>query len=183
MGGVGAGGGAGSTHAGDGGVGEDQVMGLNAADSYALLTASLISNELLKPVDNTIGFFFLEIYSRKSKLFKSIDATLKKSTLILSARKSIPSFVNAVTAKSKFNFSTSYQNPDKIVVIEDGTDIVEVVSYNLKRDGYKVTSVNRGDQGINLIRNQSPSLVILDLMLPGLFLQEWFGNPAFHTSP
>ena len=44
-------------------------------------------------------------------------------------------------------------------------------------------SVDRGDQGINLIRNQSRSLVILDLMLPGLFLQEWFGNPAFHTSP
>ena len=73
-------------------------------------------------------------------------------------------------------------NLNKIVVIEDGTDIVEVVSYNLKRDGYKVTSVNRADQGINLIQNQSPSLVILDLMLPGLFLQEWFGNPALHTS-
>ena len=74
-------------------------------------------------------------------------------------------------------------NRNKIVVFEDETNIVEVVSYNLKRDGYKVTSVNRGDQGINLIRNQSRSLVILDLMLPGLFLQEWFGNPAFHTSP
>ena len=74
-------------------------------------------------------------------------------------------------------------NRNKIVVIEDEPDIVEVVSYNLKLEGYNVMSVDRGDEGINLIRNQSPSLVILDLMLPGLFLQEWFGNPAFHTSP
>ncbi len=56
----------------------------------------------------------------------------------------------------------------KIVVIEDEPDIVEVISYNLKNEGYRVLSVDRGDEGINLIRDQSPSLVILDLMLPGL---------------
>ena len=56
----------------------------------------------------------------------------------------------------------------KIVVIEDEPDIVEVISYNLKNEGYRVLSVDRGDEGINLIRNQSPSLVILDLMLPGM---------------
>ena len=58
-------------------------------------------------------------------------------------------------------------NRNKIVVIEDEPDIVEVVSYNLKREGYNVYSVDRGDEGLNLIREQSPSLVILDLMLPG----------------
>ncbi|MBO6556010.1 MAG: response regulator [Pseudomonadales bacterium] len=59
-------------------------------------------------------------------------------------------------------------NRSKIVVIEDEPDIVEVVSYNLKREGYSVLSVDRGDEGLNLIRNQSPNLVILDLMLPGM---------------
>ncbi len=59
-------------------------------------------------------------------------------------------------------------NRKKIVVIEDEPDIVEIVSYNLKREGYKVSSVARGDEGLNLIRNQSPNLVILDLMLPGI---------------
>ena len=59
-------------------------------------------------------------------------------------------------------------NRNKIVVIEDEPDIVEVVSYNPKREGYNVMSVDRGDEGINLIRNQSPSVVILDLMLPGM---------------
>ena len=59
-------------------------------------------------------------------------------------------------------------NRNKIVVIEDEPDIVEVISYNLKREGYNVLAVDRGDESINLIRNQSPSLIILDLMLPGM---------------
>ncbi|MDA0977373.1 MAG: response regulator transcription factor [Proteobacteria bacterium] len=59
-------------------------------------------------------------------------------------------------------------NRNKIVVIEDEPDIVEVVSYNLKREGFNVISVDRGDEGLNVIRNQSPNLIILDLMLPGM---------------
>ncbi len=57
---------------------------------------------------------------------------------------------------------------EKIAIIEDEPDIVEVISYNLKREGYQVASVSRGDEGLNLVRNQSPVLVILDLMLPGM---------------
>ena len=53
-------------------------------------------------------------------------------------------------------------NRSKIVVIEDEPDIMEIVSYNLKREGYIVFGVDRGDEGLNVIRNQSPSLVILD---------------------
>lgn len=59
-------------------------------------------------------------------------------------------------------------NRKKIVVVEDEPDIVDVVSYNLKREGYRVVSVGRGDEGLNVIREQSPNLVILDLMLPGM---------------
>ncbi len=56
----------------------------------------------------------------------------------------------------------------KIVVIEDEPDIAEVMCYNLQREGYQVASATRGDDGLELVRNQSPSLVILDLMLPGM---------------
>ena len=59
-------------------------------------------------------------------------------------------------------------NRNKIVVIEDEPDIMEIVSYNLKREGYSVVGVDRGDEGLNVIRNQSPNLVVLDLMLPGM---------------
>ena len=56
----------------------------------------------------------------------------------------------------------------KIVVIEDEPDIQEIITYNLKREGYQVTAVSRGDEGLTVVRNQAPSLVILDLMLPGM---------------
>jgi two-component system alkaline phosphatase synthesis response regulator PhoP len=56
----------------------------------------------------------------------------------------------------------------KVVIIEDEPDIVEVISYNLKREGYQVVSSGRGDEGLDLARAQSPALVILDLMLPGM---------------
>ena len=59
-------------------------------------------------------------------------------------------------------------NRNKIVVIEDEPDILEIVSYNLKREGYSVVGVDRGDAALNIIRNESPNLIILDLMLPGM---------------
>ena len=56
----------------------------------------------------------------------------------------------------------------KITLIEDEPDIVEVISYNLRREGFRVVAEVRGDEGINQVRKQSPDLVILDLMLPGI---------------
>ena len=55
----------------------------------------------------------------------------------------------------------------KVVIIEDEPDIIEVMSYNLKREGYQVSASRRGDEGLNLVRNQSPALVLLYLMLLG----------------
>lgn len=56
----------------------------------------------------------------------------------------------------------------RIVVVEDEPDISEVISYNLKREGFQVACSARGDDGLALIRAQSPALVVLDLMLPGM---------------
>ena len=56
----------------------------------------------------------------------------------------------------------------KIIVVEDEPDLVDVVTYNLKREGYLVLAAQRGDEGINLIRSERPELVLLDLMLPGM---------------
>jgi len=56
----------------------------------------------------------------------------------------------------------------KIVVIEDEPDILEVLSYNLKREGYEVFTANDGHRGLSLIRRETPDLVLLDLMLPGI---------------
>ena len=56
----------------------------------------------------------------------------------------------------------------KILVIEDETDILEVIEYNLKREGYKVFCVGDGEEGVELARSLAPELILLDLMLPGL---------------
>ncbi|MCK6448562.1 MAG: response regulator [Planctomycetes bacterium] len=57
---------------------------------------------------------------------------------------------------------------EHIVVIEDEPDILEVVQYNLSREGYKVTTAKTGDDGLARVRKENPDLVLLDLMLPGL---------------
>ena len=59
-------------------------------------------------------------------------------------------------------------NKAKVVIIEDEPDIIEVMSYNLKREGFLVSASRNGVDGLSLVRNQSPALVLLDLMLPGI---------------
>lgn len=57
---------------------------------------------------------------------------------------------------------------ETILVIEDEKDIIEVLQYNLEREGYVVLSATNGENGLDLARERYPSAVILDLMLPGL---------------
>lgn len=57
---------------------------------------------------------------------------------------------------------------EKIIAIEDEADILEVIQYNLKREGYKVVTSTDGDDGLGKVRKEAPDLVLLDLMLPGL---------------
>ncbi len=55
-----------------------------------------------------------------------------------------------------------------ILMIEDEKNIVELVRYNLERQGYRVFSVNDGKQGVDFALREKPSLILLDLMLPGM---------------
>mgnify|MGYP006293633217 FL=1 len=56
----------------------------------------------------------------------------------------------------------------KILVADDERDIQELVSYNLIKNGYLVTTVASGEDAITRARSDIPDLVILDLMLPGV---------------
>ncbi|MCZ7644982.1 MAG: response regulator [Planctomycetota bacterium] len=56
----------------------------------------------------------------------------------------------------------------KIVVIEDESDILELLEYNLSKEGYRVASARDGEDGLRKVRKEAPDLVLLDLMLPGL---------------
>ena len=54
------------------------------------------------------------------------------------------------------------------LLIEDDRDIVELVKYNLSRDGFDVVAVGDGASGLAQLRKSPPDLLILDLMLPKL---------------
>jgi len=57
---------------------------------------------------------------------------------------------------------------DSILIVEDEADILELIQYNLSREGFRVSGVRDGEAALRLIRRQNPDLVLLDLMLPGL---------------
>jgi len=57
---------------------------------------------------------------------------------------------------------------EKVMIIEDEPDILEMIEYNLVREGYKTCSALDGESGIRLIAQENPDIVLLDLMLPGL---------------
>lgn len=56
----------------------------------------------------------------------------------------------------------------KIVIIEDEPDILEVLGYNLRREGFEIFTANDGTKGLSLVKREHPDLVLLDLMLPGM---------------
>lgn len=56
----------------------------------------------------------------------------------------------------------------KILVVEDESDIQELLRYNLASDGYEVATVDTGEQGLSQVLQFKPHLILLDLMLPGL---------------
>lgn len=55
-----------------------------------------------------------------------------------------------------------------ILIIEDDADIVELLSYNLAREGFEVYESRNGESGLALASQKRPSVILLDLMLPGL---------------
>jgi two-component system, OmpR family, alkaline phosphatase synthesis response regulator PhoP len=57
---------------------------------------------------------------------------------------------------------------EKILVVDDEEDIMELVRYNLSREGYKVLCAASGEEGLERARNENPDIIILDLMLPGI---------------
>jgi len=55
-----------------------------------------------------------------------------------------------------------------ILIVEDDTDIQQLVSYNLIRAGFNVTCADSGEEALDILRSESFNCILLDLMLPGL---------------
>lgn len=56
----------------------------------------------------------------------------------------------------------------KILVVDDEPDLVELVSYNLRKEGFDVSTASDGEEALNKIRKETFNLIVLDLMLPGI---------------
>lgn len=57
---------------------------------------------------------------------------------------------------------------DVILVIDDESDVLKLIEYNLKDAGYKTLTALDGESGLQMARDHKPDLIILDLMLPGM---------------
>jgi two-component system, OmpR family, alkaline phosphatase synthesis response regulator PhoP len=74
-----------------------------------------------------------------------------------------------------------------VLVVEDEEDIRELVSYNLLKDGYQVAGVASGEDALAAVELQTPDLILLDIMLPGLdglkVCRKLKDDPRFQSIP
>ncbi|MBW6462825.1 MAG: response regulator transcription factor [Firmicutes bacterium] len=55
---------------------------------------------------------------------------------------------------------------ETILVVDDERPIVEILKYNLEKEGYRVITAFDGDQALQMIERENPDLILLDIMLP-----------------
>ncbi len=56
----------------------------------------------------------------------------------------------------------------KILLVDDEADILEFLSYNLKKEGYTVFTANNGKEAVAIAKKENPHLIILDVMMPDM---------------
>lgn len=57
---------------------------------------------------------------------------------------------------------------ESILVVEDEEDILELLTFNLGKEGYRILQASDGESALEIAQREKPDLVLLDLMLPGL---------------
>jgi phosphate regulon transcriptional regulator PhoB len=62
----------------------------------------------------------------------------------------------------------THKKMKRVLLIEDDRDIVELVRYNLEREGFQVSASTDGSTGLQQVRKTPPDILLLDLMLPKL---------------
>ena len=56
----------------------------------------------------------------------------------------------------------------KILVIDDEQDVLDIITYNLSKDGYSVETAMNGGEGIKKANQMKPDLIVLDIMMPDI---------------
>lgn len=55
-----------------------------------------------------------------------------------------------------------------VLIVEDDPDILNLLSFTIQNLGFRAIKTRQGEEGLELARSQSPDLILLDLMLPGM---------------
>lgn len=76
---------------------------------------------------------------------------------------------------------------NRVIVVDDDKEVQEIVTFALRRNGFEVSVVGNGQQLQAMLAVQTPDLIILDVMMPGLDGYQIFGslrkNPATQHVP
>ena len=72
-----------------------------------------------------------------------------------------------LTQRTQVNLQASMAENKTVLIADDEPDILEIVSYNLTKEGYTVYTANNGVEAVEMAKEHKPSLIILDVMMPG----------------
>jgi len=67
---------------------------------------------------------------------------------------------------STYPLNVNIMDKHKILIVDDEEDIVQMLEYNLKNEGYEVLSARDGEAAVKIARKEQPDLIILDIMMP-----------------
>ncbi len=56
----------------------------------------------------------------------------------------------------------------KVLLVDDEPDILEFISYNMRKEGFQVLTANNGQEALKIAEAETPELIILDVMMPGM---------------
>lgn len=75
----------------------------------------------------------------------------------------------------------------RILIVDDEPDILEILHYNLRKEGYVVLQASDGRQGLEVAEREKPDLILLDIMMPELdgveVCRQLRSNKAFSETP
>ncbi len=78
------------------------------------------------------------------------------------------------------------ENNERILLVDDEEDILNFLSYNLRKEGFDVITASNGIEAVEMAKSQNPDLIVLDIMMPGkdgvMVCKELRADPALdHT--
>ena len=70
------------------------------------------------------------------------------------------------TFSCRFAHKQFLMDARKVLIADDEPDIVEILKYNLEREGYQVITAKNGDEALDKAKRSQPDLIVLDMMMP-----------------